>query len=394
MAAPLRTKAILSWLAIYMVIATAFAGGVLAVPRVFLSFSRKMPENYRHLVRDHLTQGRTAEAERLLQRRLAQLYYDFEARFLLAETQSASGNNALAAATIAEAIQKTAAVKGRDVRASGYDKATAYALLGKYLNCAGDALSAGEIFRVALDAGANAGEIDKALGKAESTNPEQLYAVGRIALKARNEVRLKETLQLLADAHTSQSMQYRAVLSAGWKGEVANDTHSALAELLAAADQHSTPPLVQAAIVNALQSSSHLSTEPITLQPLPGSTVVDLSRFSLPQGAFVSSNTLYLKRNGAASARLDTGVFKTTSLLLRVKGTPALGMFPIVLLSSGDTVLARLYIDGTEPREYDLALWPNGAPKSLPLTISFTNDAFDSVTGDDRNVELLELTLH
>lgn len=163
--------------------------------------------------------------------------------------------------------------------------------------------------------------------------------------------------------------------------------HVSSAEMARAAVDAGAPPLKE------IQRSAVGTSVPL-MADLSDIRPMDLQAFTLPAGARATTEVLHLGRNGEAVGHFNTGVYKVTTLVVRATGSPALGMYPILVLRSGERELARLYLDGLQPRNYELRLWPDGAPKTLPLTISFQNDAFDPVTKSDRNVTVELLALY
>lgn len=354
-----------------------------------------MPENYRYLVREYLAQKQYPEAELLVRKRLAQEYYDFEATYLLAEIQATSGKPRDAVMTMVDALQKGAAIRGREVRAAGYDESATYRLLGTYLWQAGDYLSGGEMLRVALDAGATRETIRTILPLENSDSLEGILSTAKISMKLDDNSAVEQHLQRLAIFKTPDAQVAEIAIRAALMDKAGNTT-AALRSLATAAERMSSPPLILAALANTmLRLEGPESTALMdSAAPQVQLAALDLTRFALPQGARLTSTALQLSRTGTVAARFDTGVFRTTSLLVRVRGTEALGMSPILVLRSGESELARLYLDGLQPAAYDLLLWPQGAPKSLALSLAFENDASDLVTKADRNIDILELSLH
>jgi tetratricopeptide (TPR) repeat protein len=367
---------------VFLLLCAAFAAGVYAIPVMFTRLAHRMPENYRYLVREYMAGGRAGEAEQTLRRRLSQEYYDFDAQYMLAEVQSQAGRSTDAVATMREALRKLQAIRGRNVRASGLDEAEIYRLLGMYLLRAGDPISGGEMLRAALDLGAPVQQVRSSLGSVDSAGNS--LAAARLYLKLRDRNGFQAALQ------STTSTAAGAALRALWLEQVDSNTTAALQLLDSSQDTGSTPPLLLAESSN-IRSRAGMdaqSTSPAGLSPL------DLQKFNLVAGADRTSSSLSLYRSITLAGRFDSGVFRTTSLLMRLSGTKALGMYPILVVRSGEAELARLYLDGEQPKAYDLKLWPDGAPKSLPLSLTFENDASDSSTQADRNIQVLELALH
>lgn len=387
------TRPIFGWLLLFAALGGMFAAAIYMVPWLFIQLSHRMPENYRYLAREHMQNKQYAEAERILRQRLNQQYYDFEAQHLLAEVQAQSGHPRDAVATMEDTLNKIASSRGRNVRASGYDESITYLQLGSYLWRDGDYVSGGEMLRAALDSGIGPARVQEVIGVKNATAPRARESAARIYLKLHDRKHFDEALNLQTnvDASTSAAATH---MRAAWLEDVDKNTTAAIAMLLAAADQLSTPPLLLATLKNINMRNNIQQDAPTTAttqQPLAN---LDLDRFALVPGIARTSTTLQLARSATTSARFDSGVYRTTSLLLRASGSAALGMFPIVVLRSADSNLARLYLDGLQPAEYDLELWPKGTPKSLQLTMSFENDAFDPVTGADRNADIFEMALH
>jgi len=360
--------------------------GVYVLPTVFLRFSRNLPDNYRYLAQEALRAGDTTAAIDITNRRLAKQFYDFEALRLRAEAYAAGGKPAQAADEMREALKRHKSATGRDVHALGFDEPLTYKKLADYLWAAGQYTSGGEMYRRALDAGATLQM--EAVNTEGNAHDDAAMATALVHLKTRNQPGFDQ-----AKAHLA-SEGVRKWLEVRWQEDAATSAGAAANLLHEALTEASKNSLLWLAAQNFADRNpnSDLPTS-LTVTPREGVRVLDIRQFSLPPGASISSNSLVLARSGTATARFDTGVFKVNRLLLRVRATPAMGVWPVLLVTSGEAELARLYLDGTQPQEYVFKLWPAGAPKSLPLSLVFENDAFDPVTKADRNivVDLLAL---
>lgn len=389
----LSPRIIAAWLLLFSFLCCIFVVGVYALPWLFVRLSHRMPENYRYLAREHMQHGEYLQAEDILRRRLAQEYYDFEAQHLLAQTQAEAGRLREAVATMEQTLQKIASSRGRNVRARGFDEANTYQLLGTYLCAAGEYVSGEEMLRAAIDCGASRASVEEVISRRKTTDRQALQSDARLYLKLQDKQRFDQLLQA-ASPSDSLTSSIATQLRARWTESVQKNTTAALTMLVTSAELQSSPPLLLAAIKDTLLRSG-VSTDLQTTGDIgPRLTYLDLDRFSQVPGVTRTSSTLRLARTLSTTGHFDSGVYRTTSLLIRATGTSALGMYPIIVLRSAETELARLYLDGLQPTEYDLELWPQGAPKSLQLTMTFENDASDPVTGDDRNVDILEMALH
>lgn len=367
-----------------------FFAGAYSIPTIFELFSRTLPANYRAIARESLGHGEYADAEAIARKRLAQTSYDFDAYYLLAEALMRQGRQQEAADTLKMLSANALTARYKGIAAVGYDEAQMLGMLADALAKEGKATEAGEMTRAAMDAGANIATSNEPVknGKADP----HAWAARANTLMKRTDVTTLPT-ELMRDPSRDA-----AVIRALWTEIRDHQTSEAEDILRDALDDFPQDPTVKMALANHLQRNHRCTTECEELmagvRQTTGARVISGSAFALPTGATATDDALLLGRNGEAKVQIQTGAFRVTSLLLNASGTPALGMFPIVSISSGGTELTRLYIDNPQPRLYDLELWPQGAPKSLDLSIKFLNDAYDPASKADRNVRLEHLMLH
>jgi tetratricopeptide (TPR) repeat protein len=383
--------------AVFIALAAGFGAATVAVPRIAYHYSRLQPDNYRFIALQEMRAGDFAAAAAICRRRIASNSYDFEAHYLLAEAQARGGDPDGSAATAREILRKVPAALGKKTGATGYDEARTYQMLASSLWKAGKWREAVDMARAAMDCGTafTIRETSQTLAASPPASPEAALASADFALKMRDRESFERALA--AAETTSGTATQAVVLRARWLEEAEGAPLAAETLLRAAASLAPLQPEPKAALRNLLER--HRWTDP------PGSTVaradlttgvrsVALDSVKLPQGASVSGGALSMGRNGAISTRVNTGVFKVTNLLLNASGTDALGLSPVLVIRAGDRELTRLYLDSRTMRTYDLPLWPEGAPKTLDLTLEFVNDAYDPVTRADRNVRIGEILLH
>lgn len=381
------------WGLSYVILVALFVMSVIAVPRVFRHFSRLLPENYRYIATEALVRKDFAAAEAVTRRRLATSHYDFEALYLLGEALSGAGRAREAVDVMQDTLSRARAAGGRNVGASGFQESRTYGNMSRYLWQNREFASSAEMYRAAMDTGSPSLAYLETPGP--NLTPDAAAAVAEVFLKTGDKPQFESSLKILQRS-TDPINKSRAVLLRSRWLERHEKNRSAAEKLLRSAHEAGIEdPLLYAGLLNFIERNpgSDLATSTSLFQELQGIRRVDPKQFTLPIGARSTTSVLSLGRTGDATARVDTGVFKVTTLLLRIRGSQALGMSPVVVISSGEKELARLYLDGIQPREYALELWPVAAPKSLPLKLAFTNDAFDPVTKSDRNVtvELLGL---
>lgn len=378
----------------YVILAALFVMAVAAVPPVFRRFSRSLPDNYRHIATEAISRRDFAVAEAVTRRRLATAHYDFEALYLLAEAISGAGRPREAVDLMQDAISRARAAGGRSVGATGFQESRTYANMSQYLWQNQEFASSSAMYRAAMDTGSPAvAHLEK---PSLNLSPEAAAAVAEIALKTGDSSHFESSLKVLQQSTDPINVTRALLLRSRWLERHEKDQSAAARLLRSAHESGIVDPLFYAGSLNFIQRNprSELATSESLFKEMPVVRRVDMKQFTLPVGARSTTSVLDLGRTGEATARVDTGVFKVTTLLLRIKGSQALGMSPLLVISSGEKELARLYLDGLQPREYALELWPDGAPKSLPLKLAFTNDAFDPVTKSDRNVTIEFLGLY
>lgn len=379
---------------IFVLLAALFAGAVILIQPMFVGFSRLVPGSYLLQAQDLLAEGKTEAARALLKKQLQRQDYDFDARFLLAETYGRDAHWDQAVQEVLTILNKARSARNRPVLSSGFDEGTAYFLLGHYLWKSGNYISAGEAFRAAIDAG-RSGQVEYpwADQAAALDTPSAAAAVATLALKMNDRPLFDRALESLVEQGSEDARARGAALKAQWLADRNNGYEGAQAALMSV-DNHEDHLYLQSTS-QSLCARFSLTKEPcsLSLDPSPPGKV-NFANFSQDTGTELTTDSLLLSRNSSVSARIDTGVYRVHNLLVRASGTSALGMAPLLVIRSGEEELARLYLDGPQPRDYDLELWPDGAPKSLPLTFAFINDAYDPGSGADRNVTIHDVVLY
>ncbi len=382
---------------IFSALAAGFAAGCFAIPRISYHFARLQPENYRYVAQRALAAGDFKAAEEICRRRIAQEFYDFEAHYLLAEALSRAGRADQASAVMKDVIARLPGARTKGQIATGYDEARTFQLLSVSLWQSGRYAEAAEMGRAALDTGTafTTAETTGALTRAPA-GPAAAAATARFAFRTADAGLFSRCLGVLR-ARGGRDAATAALLQAQWCDLRDRRPLSAETLLRAAISTDPSFPPLRAALANVLHRAGWKDASLATATDLGQTTgvrQVSLGAFQFPIGAVVTAEGLRISRTGAAAARVNTGVFRVNSLLVNAAGTQALGLYPIIIIRNGTAELTRLYLDSETPQVFDLHLWPEGAPKNLDLRIEFINDAYDPVTGADRNVTISDIALY
>lgn len=386
-------------IALFLVLSGLLFGGTFLAPRVLSSFARAVPDNYVYLAEQALGRGDLGSAEKIVRRRIDRVYWDMQAHYLLARILATGGKPLEAADVVLETMHKVFTARGRDIRVTGYDEALALLRLSGYLWDGGRFFYAGEMYRAAVDAGADdvAGELAKrtessAVGKMP---PEAATAAAGVFLKLQERPRFDQALAVLEKTAAGRENQARAlVLRSRWVEAVEGDPHKALSLLSGLAGEAPLAHLAKASLMRRLGRAADAERLESRLRADPGVRNVSLDRFSLPVGAVATSTSLEMSRRGTAAVQVQTGAFRVTDLLLMATGSPAFGLYPVIAVDCGSGEVLRLYLDGLQPYVASVPLYADGAPKELDLAVQFLNDAYDPATRADRGVRVNFLGLH
>jgi len=369
----------------------------LSLERVTLAFGRLQPENYAAVARQAMRQGDLDAAERIVEKRLSKHFYDFDALYLYAEIKAHKREFTTASEIIREVFRRVPGAKANDVAAYGYDEAKTYFLLAKYLWRAGACEEAAEMMCAALDAGYSLAqeEANSYMDEAALTSV-QAAGVARVAAKIKNSPAFLRAIDILLRTH---SMRRRGeILLAQWMETVDKNLFGAQMRLRALLSTSPGDPAVNLALANVYSRAFRKESAGARWQSLArettGAKVVGAGLFRLSKGNYVDSRGIVMGRNGTASARIFTGAYRVTRLVMNVTGTWAIGMYPVLVVRVDDKEICRLYVDGLQPHLFDLSLWPQGAPKDLSLELEFINDAFEPLSGVDRNVIVHDVILY
>ena len=359
-------KGVASRVAVFLLLAGGFTAAAVAIPRITYHFARLQPDNYRFIALQALRAGDYAHAATICRSRLESNTYDFEAHYLLAEALARGGDPAQAAATAKEVLRKVPAAMGKKGGATGYDEARTYQVLASSLWQGGRWEEAGEMGRAALDCGTafTSSETSRTIDSSTVASPDAAPASARFAMKADDRGAFERALAI--GEGTTDTAVGTAVLRARWLDEKDNAPLAAETLLRGIISTNPLRPEPRVALRDLL--GRHGWAEPTTSTAsradlTTGVRSVPLDSFQRPEGATLSGGVLDIGRNGTVSARIGTGVFKVTNLLLNASGTEALGLYPVLVVREGERELARLYLDSQSPRPYDLRLWPDGAPR-------------------------------
>lgn len=382
---------------LFCILVALFFGGAFSVPGILERFSRKLPENYRLIATEAINRGDHNRALQITERRINQFAYDFDALYIRADTQAKLGKPTEAADTMKEAMRRVPAARSSKVKSVGYDEAKTLLLTSRYLWQAGLFAEAAEMTRAAIDAGSSrVGEEQQQRLTKFPTDPEALLAQTSIAFRTRD----MEGYRRLREELTTSSPRFvaeAAVLHSRWLEFIDRDFRGSLRLLRDGIRQIPHQPIIPLALANTLQrrgsTTESLATRAAVMNTT-GCREIGPGLFQLPVGASATTSSIALGRNGSASAQINTGVYRVTSLLFSVSGSRALGIAPIVVVRVDGEEMARVYADPPNPKEFDLQLWPKGAPKNIKLEFEFINDAYDPVTRADRNVTISDVLLH
>jgi tetratricopeptide (TPR) repeat protein len=382
-------------LIVFVLLCAGFGAAAFAIPALISRFARVLPDNYYQSAARLIHEDRFAEAQQVAQKRIRQFTYDFTAHYVLAEALARQKKFKEAADVMKLVLKKVPAAIHNKVTAIGYDEPRTFALLSLFLWNAGNYFEAGEMARASFDEGASDVDISGAEAPmARLTNAEAGYAAARLALKTGNAPLHSQALQtLLKNNHEFDSLLEQA----RWRARYNHQT-TAVAELLSST--LALPGVTPRALLEAKcefqrdRMEDQATSASAKLQQLKTVRHISPDSFQLPAGAAVQSDSLLIGRVGTAEAKVNTGVFRVTNLMFSISGTPALSLYPIMIIRDGDKELTRVYADAPRGRVYDLPLWPGGAPKNLDLAFEFTNDAYDPFTRADRNVLISNITLY
>lgn len=382
---------------IFCVLAAAVFFGASMIPTGLSRFSRLLSENYRFIADEAIRRGDYPTAIAIAQRRIRQFSYDFEAHYVLADALVRSGKPLEAAAVMKEILRKVPAVRSKNVLATGYDQGRTYANLAEYLWEGAKYFEAGEMLRAALDSGISLTPEDADRRFNPSNGPaEARIAAARIANKMNDEELFTELVnsELSGPAEVAIPM---TVLKSEWLELRQRSIGAAESVLSATLALNPDSPLAGEALAAFYQRRGHQARADelrTSVAATTGSRAIGPGLFDLPVGATVTTGSLSIGRNGTATAEVNTGVYRVTSLLLDAKGTPALGMYPVVIVRANGEELTRLYLDGLQPHAVDFGAWIAGAPKTVRLELEFINDVYDPLTRADRNAIFYQVLLH
>jgi tetratricopeptide (TPR) repeat protein len=383
--------------AVFLLLVLGFFASLFAIERIAYQFSQLLPENYRYTAWQAARDGEYGRAEVILQRRITRFAYDFEAHYQLAEVMARQRNFAGAADVMRTVLAKVPAARSNRVMSVGYDEPRTLYLLARYLWGAGNFRDAAEMACAALDAGHPMmnDEVKTRLEVDPDSSGEAL-AIARVALKLKQDEPYGKALAVLESKPDSRAQA--CVMTAKWLESVQKNRVGADTVLRAALSVSPDKPLLLLELANLLGRSggSHGEQESLLARARGGTGTrgIGPGLFELPVGAAATTSTVSLGQSGIAKARVNTGAYRVTNLSVNLRGSRAMGLFPIVIVRAGGREMARLYPDGLQPMQYDLALWPDGAPKSLDLEFEFANDAYDPFTKADRNVSISNVLLH
>ncbi len=385
-------------LAVLLGLCLALVAIVLGFPILFHGMSRVVPENYGYLAREALQRGQYDRAESILERRINREWYDFAAHYILAEAQQRAGRPKDAAETMREVLRKAVAIRGRikgnQAGYSGFDEAKTVQLLARYLWESGEYLSATEVWRHAMDLGSSVAFEDvKSLPIPSSeSSPGQALGRGLLALRTGEGSVFGLAYSHLANAGPA-GIDLGAYLRSRWMAERENNTTTAETVLVSALDGPQ-PFLPALALLQLLERQPPTQTQPGTTETASRRThdaqvrPVSLSTFLLPQGASIDQDTIRITRRGILSATVDSGMFRSTRIIIAAEATEAFGQWPVLVVRVNGSEASRLYLDGTQPLLRVIGPWSNGLPKVVDLELEFTNDAYDPITRSDRDIRI------
>ncbi|MCX7019560.1 MAG: hypothetical protein NTY46_11345 [Candidatus Sumerlaeota bacterium] len=384
---------------LFVALVAFFFLGLYTIRPALWRLSHVLPDNYRNIAAQAAAAGDFGTAEKIARRRLETAFYDFDAHYILADTLARQNKPAEAALVIKDVMTRLPGARSKRALGAGYDEARTLCLLAGYLWDAGLFFEAGEMGRAALDATTPRMAAQLAAKMtADNPNPRARLAAARIALKNRDKTLFDRQLSPLEQGNDDAAAQ-AVLLRAAWQEHRDASTTAAEVVLRNATQRFPGQPALKLALAGLLDRTGQ-TTESQTLIDEIGTTTGTRTAgpglFQLPPTAVLmpGSDGILLRNNSVASVQFNTGVFRNTSLLAAMRGSAALGLFPIVIVKSGETELTRLYIDDPQPRIYDIAFWPDGAPKLLDLRFQFINDAYDPYSKEDRNVVISNVMTH
>ncbi len=379
---------------LFLLIMGLFALSTLLIPRIAFHFTRLLPDNYSFTARRAIDAGDFATAERITRKRLEKEFYDFSALYLLAEAQDRDGRAAEAAETIKDILIRVPGALSRKESKTGYDESQTFCRLAIYLWHARAFGEACEMARAALDIGTASGiaDVKNEIWSQNYGAPKAAVAAARLALRAADFGQFKRALTTASALPIDVT-----ILSASWIEQRERDPLSAETQLRAALSSAPANPALRLALRSLLLR--HKWNDPdleaaLRLEDAENARVLPLASFSLPTGAELTSTALILSRTSTAVAHTNTGVFPVHSLLMVASGSKAMGLYPILIVRSGETEVSRFYLDATKPTLFMAEPWPDAAPKSLDLRLNFSNDGFDPASKADRNMSVYDLAFH
>ena len=379
---------------LFLLIMGLFALSTVLIPRIAFHFTKLLPDNFSYTARRAIDSGDFATAEKITRQRLEKEFYDFNALYLLAEALDRDGRSAEAAEAIKDVLTRVPGALSRKESKTGYDESQTFCRLAIYLWHAGAFSEAGEMARAALDIGTASGiaEVKNEIWSTTHSSPKAAVAAARLALRAADFGQFKRAL-----AAASALPVEVEILSAAWTEQRERNPLSAETQLRAALSRSPSDPTLRLALRSLLLR--HNWTDPaletaIRIEDADNARVLPLASFSLPTGAELTTSGLTLSRTSTAVAHTNTGVFPVHSLLMVASGSKAMGLYPILIVRSGETEVSRYYLDSPRPTLFKSEPWPDGAPKSLDLRLNFSNDGYDPVSRADRNMIIYDLAFH
>lgn len=367
-----------------------------SIEKLTLAFGRSQPENYAALAREALAKGRLEDAKKIVEKRLSKRFYDFDALYLLAEIQARGGDDSAAANTIREVFLRFPGARSNPVEATGYDEPKTYYLFANYLWRAKRFVDAAEMARAAIDAGyPMARETARTYVQEASLAPDEAEAVASLAFKLRQPQAFLRAVEVL---RRDPERAYRAeVWQALWMEAIDRNLVGAELHLRAATTQWPEEPTLWLALGNLhRRHSTPTSGDDVWRRralETTGAKVLGPGLFKLSAGGASRPGAIAMGRNGTARARVATGAYRVTRLIVNASGTWAIGMYPVIVVRVNEKELTRLYLDGPHPHLFDLRLWPQGAPKDISLEFEFVNDAYEPQSKADRNVIIEDVVL-
>lgn len=391
------TRVLVFRAAVFFVLVFGFWGGTVALPAVTRHFARLLPDNYEANARAALAEGDAERARRICERRIERNMYDFDAHYLLAEVLEQLGDFDGAAHAYREVFRKYPAVRGGRRESRGYDEgrifdgaARAYWRAGRYQMAAAFA-------RAAIDAGFSVPRFEILDRYApEPVGVAAMEARALLALKIREYDAFRAMVTGMAGL--SKDGEFAALmLRTLWASEIDRNPHWAQELLREAANLepgNPLPALATAAVLERENFGDHARGFRDAAAETTGTRVIAPGSFSLPEGGSVREPALLLGRTSRATAQLSTGVFSVRHLVVGASGSRAVGQWPLLSIEANGTEIAVFYLDSPHWYPRLAYIWPEGAPRTLELTLAFLNDAYDPITRADRNVRVDALLLY